>query len=67
VIDAVCEALELPAGADAHSRAVLRDHGNMSSATLLFILGRMRAAGVPAPWVGLAFGPGLVGELLLVR
>ena len=67
VIDAVCEALALPAGADLHSRAVLREHGNMSSATLLFILQRMHAAGVPRPWVGMAFGPGLVGELVLLR
>jgi predicted naringenin-chalcone synthase len=67
VIDAVCEALALPAGADLHSRAVLREHGNMSSATLLFILQRMQAADVPRPWVGLAFGPGLVGEMVLVR
>jgi predicted naringenin-chalcone synthase len=50
-----------------HSRAVLREHGNMSSATLLFILQRMQAADVPRPWVGLAFGPGLVGEMVLVR
>ena len=67
VIDAVCEALALPAGADLHSRAVLREHGNMSSATLLFILRRMQAADVPRPWVGMAFGPGLVGEMVLVR
>ena len=67
VLDAVCAALDLPAGADEHSRAVLRDHGNMSSATLLFILRRMRSAGLPRPWVGLAFGPGLVGELVLLR
>ena len=67
VLDAVCAALDLPAGADEHSRAVLRDHGNMSSATLLFILRRMQAAAVPRPWVGLAFGPGLVGELVLLR
>lgn len=67
VLDAVRDALGLDEGADAHSRAVLREHGNMSSATLLFILRRMRAAGTPLPWVGLAFGPGLVGELVLLR
>ena len=67
VLDAVADALALPAGSDAHSRTVLREHGNMSSATLLFILRRMLDSGVPRPWVGLAFGPGLVGEMLLVR
>ena len=67
VIDAVSDALELPAGADAISRAVLRDCGNMSSATLLHILERFQLEEVPRPWVGLAFGPGLAGELMLVR
>jgi predicted naringenin-chalcone synthase len=67
VLDAVTASLTLPAGADAASRAVLREHGNMSSATLLFILRRLAQSGAPRPWVGLAFGPGLVGEMLLVR
>jgi predicted naringenin-chalcone synthase len=45
---------------------VLRSHGNLSSATLLFIIDAMRASGVPRPWVGMAFGPGLAGEALLL-
>lgn len=67
VIDAVVQALALPAGADAASRQVLREHGNMSSATLLFILDRLGRSGVPRPWVGLAFGPGLAGEMVVLR
>lgn len=67
VLDAVTASLALPPGADAASRAVLREHGNMSSATLLFILRRMAQSAIPRPWVGLAFGPGLVGEMLLLR
>ena len=67
VLDAVRDALRLLPPADEHSRTVLREHGIMSSATLLFILRRLREAGVPRPWVGLAFGPGLVGEMVLVR
>ena len=67
MIDAVCAALALdPREGDA-SRAILRGFGNMSSATLLFILEQLQSAGTPRPWVGLAFGPGLVGEMVLVR
>ncbi|RPG15081.1 MAG: hypothetical protein CBB69_009985, partial [Phycisphaera sp. TMED9] len=67
VIDAVADCLDLPEGADHPSRAILREHGNMSSATLLHILRRLQIHDVPRPWVGLAFGPGLAGELLLLR
>ena len=67
VIDAVLESLELPESAGATSRSVLREHGNMSSVTLLYILDRLARGEVPRPWVGLAFGPGLAGEFLLVR
>ena len=67
VLDAVAAALGLDEAALAASRAVLRDHGNMSSATLGFILARLAADGAPRPWVALAFGPGLVGEMLVVE
>jgi predicted naringenin-chalcone synthase len=48
------------------SRAILADCGNMSSATVLFILDRLRAAEAPLPCVALAFGPGLVAEAVLI-
>ncbi|MDA0296477.1 MAG: type III polyketide synthase [Planctomycetota bacterium] len=67
VIDAVVECLDLPKGADQPSRAILREHGNMSSSTLLHILHRLQIQDVPRPWVGLAFGPGLAGEFLLLK
>lgn len=67
VIDAVRDALGLDEAAAGPSRAVLRDHGNMSSATLLFIARALAERRVPRPWVGLAFGPGLAGELVLIR
>ncbi len=67
VIDSVVASLGIPAEAGDASRAVLRAHGNMSSATLLFILDRLRKSRAPRPWVGLAFGPGLVGEMVLLR
>ena len=67
VIDAVSNALELPPGAEAISREILRTRGNMSSATLLHIMERFQLEDIPRPWVGLAFGPGLAGELVLIR
>jgi predicted naringenin-chalcone synthase len=66
VIDAVLSSLALPAESGHHSREVLRRHGNMSSATLLFIVRDLTEARVPRPWAGMAFGPGLAGELLLL-
>jgi len=48
------------------SRDVLADFGNMSSATVLFILDRLRSAHAPRPCVALAFGPGLVAEAVLI-
>jgi len=43
VLDAVEAGLNLPAAALVHSRAVLHAFGNMSSATLMFVLRRMLA------------------------
>ncbi|HWI31391.1 MAG TPA: type III polyketide synthase [Microbacterium sp.] len=65
VLDRVQGGLELSDEAMDVSRSVLRDYGNMSSATVLFILQRILAddalsdgAGV----AGMAFGPGLTVE-----
>jgi predicted naringenin-chalcone synthase len=65
ILDAVEEGLELPRGATAPSREVLAECGNMSSATVLFILDRLRARQAPLPCVALGFGPGLVAEAVL--
>ncbi|MEK7245807.1 MAG: 3-oxoacyl-[acyl-carrier-protein] synthase III C-terminal domain-containing protein [Pseudomonadota bacterium] len=46
VIAALEDALELQQGGLAHARAVLRDFGNMSAATVLFVLERALAGGV---------------------
>ncbi len=57
---------------DAHlapSRAVLRQYGNMSSPTILFVLDEIQRSGEPRPGdygVLLAFGPGLTMEGLVV-
>ncbi len=67
ILDAVEEGLRLPRRALEASRAVLRDHGNMSSPTVLFILDRLRIATAPRPCVALGFGPGLMAEAVLLR
>ncbi len=64
ILDAVAHGLELRADALDTSRAVLDAHGNMSSATVLFVLARMLAAGRPGPGCALAFGPGLSAEAM---
>ncbi|HKP06237.1 MAG TPA: type III polyketide synthase [Microbacterium sp.] len=69
VLDRVEAGLDLPPDALATSRAVLRDFGNMSSATILFILAALlRDDDVPdgARVAGLAFGPGLTVESALM-
>ncbi|WP_026325666.1 type III polyketide synthase [Sphingomonas sp. Mn802worker] len=62
ILDAVEHALALDAQALADSRAVLVDNGNMSSATLMFVLARMLARDTVKRGVALAFGPGLAAE-----
>lgn len=49
-----------------HSREILRQFGNMSSPTVLFILERLRNLRPPFPWLLLGFGPGLTIEALLL-
>ena len=66
IIDAVGAALELDRDRTSSAREVLAEHGNMSSATILFILQRLRQADAPRPCVALAFGPGLVAEAALI-
>ena len=74
MLDAFEEVFGLAPGALAEARGVLRDYGNMSAASVLFVLERMlnhnRADG--APWgraLMTALGPGftagfaLLGEL----
>ena len=68
ILDAVQAAFRLPPDALDWSRGVLRDYGNMSSATLMFVLARMLAASrtgeIAAGERGfaVAFGPGLAAE-----
>lgn len=66
ILDAVERALELPTHTLFASREVLREYGNMSSATLMFVLASMltrrgnERSG--ANGLALAFGPGLAAE-----
>jgi predicted naringenin-chalcone synthase len=63
ILDRVEQALALTPAQLAPSRAVLREHGNMSSPTVLFILRRVLAAARPGErTVATAFGPGLTVE-----
>ncbi|PTL81424.1 type III polyketide synthase [Vitiosangium sp. GDMCC 1.1324] len=70
VLQAFEEALELTPEALAHSWASLREVGNLSSASVLFVLGDMLESGKaqPGDWgVMLAMGPGFCAELVLLR
>ena len=61
IVDAVERGLGLPPSKVAASRSVLQDYGNMSSATVLFVLERLMQDR-PESGVALAFGPGLAME-----
>jgi len=63
ILDAVQQGLALPPDALIHSREVLRGFGNMSSATLMFVLDRiLRNATSTGDGIAMAFGPGLTVE-----
>jgi predicted naringenin-chalcone synthase len=65
VLDAVERAFELSPAALEPSREVLRRYGNMSSATVMFVLdAMMRAAPSGARGCAMAFGPGLIAETM---
>jgi len=65
VLDAVERAFELAPPALAASREVLRRYGNMSSATVMFVLERlMREARHGAHGCAMSFGPGMVAETM---
>ena len=66
ILDKTATALALPPGALDISRGVLRDVGNLSSATLFFVLERMlhdAPEGTGETICALAFGPGLTVEM----
>jgi alkylresorcinol/alkylpyrone synthase len=69
ILDYLEEALALTAADLCYSRQVLRNYGNMSSATIFFVLETLVQQGQPQPGdyaLLLAFGPGLTIELCLL-
>ena len=67
ILQAFTEAMRLDPSHLDLSRAVLREHGNMSSPTLLFILDRLHASRRAGPYVAIGFGPGLAAEATLLE
>src|SRR5262245_38041142 len=68
ILDAVERTLELPPEALTSSRAVLRESGNMSSATVMFVFEKMlRASRAGQLGCAMAFGPGLTAETMVFQ
>lgn len=67
VIDAIETALDLNQGELNVEREVLRDYGNMSAPTVLFVLKRLLKQGLPQKVMMTAFGPGFTCAGLLLE
>jgi len=67
VIDAIETALSLNQGELNLEREVLRDYGNMSAPTVMFVLERLIARGLPQKVMMTAFGPGFTCAGLLLE
>ena len=65
VLDAVEDNLHLPSAALTASRETLRTCGNMSSATVMFVLQRLLQTAEPGQHgLAVSFGPGLTAETM---
>jgi alkylresorcinol/alkylpyrone synthase len=67
VIDAIETALDLNQGELNLEREVLRDYGNMSAPTVMFVLERLLKQGLPKRVMMTAFGPGFTCAGLLLE
>jgi alkylresorcinol/alkylpyrone synthase len=67
VLAAVEAALELQTGTLADERSVLRDYGNMSAPTVLFVLERALKRGFSGHAVLAALGPGFTASFLTIE
>ena len=67
VLDALEACFELPPGALNHARSVLRAHGNMSAATVLFVLKEQLESGARGPQLMTTLGPGFTAGMLVVE
>jgi alkylresorcinol/alkylpyrone synthase len=67
VIAALERALSLDQGTLDHERDVIADYGNMSGPTVLFVLERARAQGLPPRSLLTALGPGFTASCVALR
>ncbi|HUH86032.1 MAG TPA: 3-oxoacyl-[acyl-carrier-protein] synthase III C-terminal domain-containing protein [Stellaceae bacterium] len=67
VLSALEEAFHLGQGALADGRGVLRDYGNMSASTVLFVLERALRTGIPGRSLMSTLGPGFTAGFLLLE
>lgn len=63
VLDALEQVFGLPERSLEDARDVLREHGNMSAVTVMFILRRMLDRGISGPHLLTAMGPGFTAAL----
>jgi alkylresorcinol/alkylpyrone synthase len=67
VLDALEQTFDLPPGAMLEARDVLRDYGNMSAVTVLFVLQRMIQRGLAGRHLMSALGPGFSAGFQIVE
>jgi alkylresorcinol/alkylpyrone synthase len=67
VLDAIETALELQKGTLRDEREILRNHGNMSAPTVLFVLEHALRRGLCGPVVLSALGPGFTANFLALE
>ena len=67
VIMALEGALSLDQGTLDHERDIIADYGNMSAPTVLFVLERARAQGLPPRSLLTALGPGFTASCVALR
>ena len=66
ILDAVEQGLELPAAALAESRSILLSYGNMSSASVMFVLRELMQRARPGQiGCAMSFGPGVTAETMM--
>jgi predicted naringenin-chalcone synthase len=69
IVDVIAKTLQLPQNALQHSYDVMKEYGNMSSPTILFVLKKIMQqlqSGSSAEIFGVAFGPGLTMETFVL-
>ncbi len=66
VVDALEDCFDLDRGALGHARDTLRDHGNMSAATVLFVLRASLDAGGGGRRLMTTLGPGFTAAMLVI-